>query len=167
MVETLVTWFIETFGGLISKEALVFFISTLPILELRGGVLAGYFLGLPILSTTIFALLGNILPIPLYLMFIEAVLNWALKHKLFVKTITRLKKRALSKSSEVTKYEFWGLCIFVAIPLPGTGAVTGTMIAEALQMDRKKAMLSITLGVLIAGIIMLSISYGLLNFIGL
>lgn len=167
MVENIVTWFITNLGGFFSKEMTVFVISLFPILELRGGILAGYFLGLPIWTTTILAVVGNLLPIPFLLMFIEAIFNWCLKHNLLVKFIGALRRRAQSKSESVKKYEFWGLCIFVAIPLPGTGAWTGVLIAEALGMDRKRAMLSITLGVLIAGVVMLMVSYGLLNFIGL
>lgn len=167
MINNIVTWLATTLGSFFSKEMTVFIISVLPILELRGGILAGYFFGLPIWTTTILAVAGNLLPIPFLLLFIEAIFNWCLKHNLLVKFIGALRKRAQSKSESVKKYEFWGLCIFVAIPLPGTGAWTGVLIAEALGMDRKRAMLSITLGVLIAGVVMLMVSYGLLNFIGL
>lgn len=167
MIDRIVTWLATTLGGFLSKEMTVFIISLFPILELRGGILAGYFLGLPMWTTTFLAVAGNLLPIPFLLMFIEAIFDWCLKHNLLVKFISTLRRRAQSKSASVKKYEFWGLCIFVAIPLPGTGAWTGVLIAEALGMDRKRAMLSITLGVLIAGVIMLMVSYGLLNFIGL
>ncbi|MGB7594238.1 MAG: small multi-drug export protein [Erysipelotrichaceae bacterium] len=167
MIDSFVTWLATTLGSFFSKEMTVFIISLFPILELRGGILAGYFFGLPIWTTTLLAVVGNLLPIPFLLMFIEAIFAWCLKHNLLVKFIGGLRRRAQSKSESVKKYEFWGLCLFVAIPLPGTGAWTGVLVAEALGMERKRAMLSITLGVLIAGIVMLMVSYGLLNFIGL
>jgi uncharacterized membrane protein len=166
MINDIVTWLATTLGSFLSKEMTVFIISLLPILELRGGILAGYFFGLPIWTTAL-AVAGNLLPIPFLLIFIEAIFAWCLKHNLLVKFIGGLRRRAQSKSESVKKYEFWGLCIFVAIPLPGTGAWTGVLVAEALGMERKRAMLSIFLGVLIAGCVMLMVSYGLLNFIGL
>ncbi len=167
MIDNIVTWLATTLGAILSKELTVFVISLMPILELRGGILAGYFLGLPMWTTTFFAVLGNLLPIPFLLLFIEGIFNWCLEHNLMVKFISGLRRRAQSKSESVAKYEFWGLCLFVAIPLPGTGAWTGVLIAEALQMNRKRAMLAIFLGVLIASVVMLMVSYGLLNFIGL
>jgi len=167
MIDSFVTWLATTLGSFFSKEMTVFIISLFPILELRGGILAGYFLGLPMWTTTTLAVAGNLLPIPFLLMFIEAIFAWCLKHNLLVKFICGLRRRAQSKSESVKKYEFWGLCLFVAIPLPGTGAWTGVLVAEALGMERKRAMFSIFLGVLIAGVVMLMVSYGLLNFIGL
>ena len=151
----------------LSSEIIVFFVSILPILELRGGVLAGYWLGLPLWTTSIIAVIGNLLPIPFILFFIEKILAFLVKHKILTKFISKLRERALHKSKSLENMEFIGLMLFVGIPLPGTGAWTGALVAETLQMDRKKAMLAITLGVMIALVIMLIVSYGVLNQIGI
>ena len=87
------------------------------------------------------------------------------KHGILVKLVDWIEARGQSKSSEVTKYEVFGLMLFVAIPLPGTGAWTGSLVAALLEMDVKKAMLSVFAGVLVAGFIMTVLSYGLLDFI--
>lgn len=167
MVDSLVKFFIDTFQNLISKEGTVFLISMMPILELRGGVLAGYFMELPLFTTSVISVIGNLLPIPFILVFVERIFNYMESHHILEKPVRILHERARHKSKGLNKMEFWGLMIFVAIPLPGTGAWTGALVAEVLQMDRKKAFLSITLGVLGALLIMLTLSYGLLNQLGL
>ena len=166
MVDNLVKILVETFQKLFSKEGTVFFISLLPILELRGGVLAGYFMNLPLVTTSILAVIGNLLPIPFILLFIEKILDFMEHHHIMEKQVHMLRERALHKSKGLNKAEFWSLLIFVAIPLPGTGAWTGALVAEVLQMERKKAFLSISLGVIGALLIMLIVSYGLLNQLG-
>jgi len=166
MTEKLVEFIIH-YASWLNKEVLVFIISMTPILELRGGVLAGYWLGLPLWTTSIIAVIGNLLPIPFILLFIEKILAFMVKHNILTNFIHKLRERALHKSKGLQNMEFIGLMIFVGIPLPGTGAWTGALVAETLQMDRKKAMLSITLGVIIALVIMLVVSYGVLNQIGL
>lgn len=166
MTEKLVEFIIH-YASWLSKEFLVFVISMTPILELRGGVLAGYWLGLPLWTTSLIAVIGNLLPIPFILLFIEKILAFMMKHNILTDFIHKLRERALNKSKGLQNMEFIGLMIFVGIPLPGTGAWTGALVAETLQMDRKKAMLSISLGVIIALVIMLIVSYGVLNQIGL
>lgn len=167
MTEKLVEFMIQGLSSLFNKEGIVFFISLLPILDLRGGVLAGYWLGLPLATTSIIAVMGNLLPIPFILLFIEKIFQFMEKHNILKSLVHKLKERALHKSAGLDKAEFWGLLVFVAIPLPGTGAWTGALIAELLQIDRKKAFLAISLGVLGALVIMLIVSYGVLNQIGL
>jgi len=167
MVESLVEILVNTFQNLFSKEGTVFFISLLPILELRGGVLAGYFMGLPLMVTSVIAVVGNLLPIPFILLFIEKIFTFMEKHNILKDVVLKLRERGKHKSSSISKAEFWGLLVFVAIPLPGTGAWTGALVAEMLQIDRKKAFIAITLGVFGALAIMLTVSYGLLNQIGL
>ena len=166
MTEKLVE-FILHYTSWLSSEVIVFFVSIFPILELRGGVLAGYWLGLPLMTTSIIAVIGNLLPIPFILFFIEKILAFLVKHNILTKFISKLRERALHKSKSLENIEFIGLMLFVGIPLPGTGAWTGALVAETLQMDRKKAMLAITLGVFIALAIMLIVSYGVLNQIGI
>ncbi len=166
MTEKLVEFIIH-YASWLNKEVVVFIISMMPILELRGGVLAGYWLKLPLLTTSIIAVIGNILPIPFILFFIEKILAFLEKHNILTKFIHKLRERALHKSKGLQNMEFIGLMLFVGIPLPGTGAWTGALIAETLQIDRKKALLAIVLGVFIALTIMLIVSYGVLNQIGL
>jgi len=166
MTEKLVE-FILHYTAWLNKEVIVFIVSVLPILELRGGVLAGYWLGLPLITTSIIAVIGNLLPIPFILFFIEKILTFMEKHNILTSFIHKLRERALHKSKGLQNMEFIGLMIFVGIPLPGTGAWTGALVAETLQMDRKKAMLAITFGVFIALAIMLVVSYGVLNQIGI
>ncbi len=166
MTEKLVE-FILHYTSWLNEEVIVFIISVFPILELRGGVLAGYWLGLPLMTTSIIAVIGNLLPIPFILFFIEIILGFMEKHNILTSFIHTLRERALHKSKGLQNMEFIGLMLFVGIPLPGTGAWTGALVAETLQMDRKKAMLAITLGVFIALAIMLVVSYGVLNQIGI
>lgn len=167
MTETLVQTVIQLLQSIFSKEIIVFIISMLPILELRGGVLAGYWMDLPLWTTSLIAVVGNLLPIPFILMFIESIFKFLLKHHWGEKLVHKIKDRALTKSDSIRKAEFWGLLIFVAIPLPGTGAWTGALVAEMLQIDRKKAFVAIALGVLGALLIMTTLSYGVLNQLGL
>jgi len=166
MTEKLVE-FILHYTSWLSGEIIVFIVSMMPILELRGGVIAGYLLGLPLLTTSIIAVIGNLLPIPFILFFIEKILTFMEKHNILTSFIHKIRERALHKSKSLQNMEFIGLMIFVGIPLPGTGAWTGALVAETLQMDRKKAFLAIVLGVFIALAIMLIFTYGVLNQIGL
>ena len=164
MSEALVDFFIENLGGIISKEIIVFIISMLPILELRGGILAGYILGLDFTKTFIISFIGNILPIPFILYFIQYIFK-ILKKTPMKKFVLWCENKAESKSESIKKYAYLGIFLFVAIPLPGTGAWTGALIASTLKMDIKKTLPVIALGILTAGIIVSALSYGLLDFI--
>ena len=166
MFESLVDGMIHLLSNLLSKEGIIFVVSTLPILELRGGVLVGYLLDVPLITTSILSVIANLLPIPFVLFFIEKVFIFMEKHNILVSLVHKLKERASHKSASIKNAEFIGLMLFVGIPLPGTGAWTGALIAELLQIDRKKAMLAISFGVLLALLIMLVLSYGLLNQLG-
>lgn len=169
MSEKIVNWIIGVFGGLATikfgKEILVFIISLLPILELRGGLLAASLLGLDALPSYIITIVGNLLPIPFILLFINKILDWMRNSKHFSKIANWLDAKVEKNKSGIEKYGFWGLVIFVGIPLPGTGAWTGSLIASVLGMDRKKSFLAIILGVIMASIIMMLISFGLLRAI--
>ena len=98
--------------------------------------------------------LGNIIPIPFILLFIRQIFKVLKKTKLFRGLVMKLEDRAMRKSDQVKKYEFWGLMLFVGIPLPGTGAWTGTLAASFLDMGFKKSVIAVLLGVLLAGVIM-------------
>lgn len=167
MAESLVHTFLGLFDGLRSiafgKELIVFLISLMPILELRGGLIAAALLGLNIVPAFIICIIGNLLPIPFILWFITPIFNKLKKKKHLSKFVNKIEKKALSKKDKIEKAEFWGLFFFVGIPLPGTGGWTGSLIASLISMDKKKAMLAITCGVLLAGLIVGSLSFGLLK----
>ncbi|MBR4178190.1 MAG: small multi-drug export protein [Bacilli bacterium] len=168
-MESIINFFIKLFSGLVSlkfgKELIVFIISLFPILELRGGLIAAAILGVKPLNAYIVSIIGNLLPIPFILLFLSKVLDWMEKSKvkLFNKTATWLRKKADKNKNKIEKYGYWGLILFVGIPLPGTGAWTGSLVATALNLDKKKAFLCTIVGVLIASIIMMFISYGIID----
>lgn len=167
MAQGLVDGILGMFGGFAStpfgKEIIVFVVSLLPILELRGGLLAAGALNLSPFIAYPIAIVANLLPIPFILMFLTPIFNWMKKTKLFRGVVEKLEKKAEKNKSKFEKEEFIALVLFVGIPLPGTGAWTGALVASVLGMNKKKAMLAITLGVLMASVIMMALSYGLLN----
>lgn len=138
-----------------SKLITVFLISMVPIVELRGAIPVGYALGIEnIWILTVLAVVGNLIPVPFIILFIRNIFSWIRKKMpKFDGFITKLENKANSKSDKVQKSAFWGLFIFVAIPLPGTGAWTGALIAAMLDMRLKKAFPAIALGVITAGVI--------------
>lgn len=167
MAEKLAKSLVGVFSGLTAftygKELIVFIISMLPILELRGGLIAATLLGLEELPSFIICFLGNILPIPFILWLITPLFDRLKKKKKLSKLVEKLENKALSKKEQIEKYQYWGLMLFVGIPLPGTGAWTGCLIAALLGMDKKKAMLFSILGAVMAGIIMMILSFGILG----
>ena len=164
-MEAIVVWFTNTFGGFLSREAAVFIISLLPILECRGGLLASKLLDLPLLTAIPLCVVGNILPIPFILLLIRKILKWMHGKPVLGRIADALERRAQNKSGSIAAAEFVGLMLFVGIPLPGTGAWTGSLIAALLDVDFKKAIVAELLGVAIATIIMSIVSYGLLGLL--
>ena len=164
-MDSLVLWFTNTLGGHISREALVFIISLLPVLECRGGLLASSLLEVPITTAIPLCVLGNIIPIPFILLLIRRILEWMKKIPLLDKFAYWLEAKAQKRQGKIENAEFVGLMLFVGIPLPGTGAWTGSMIAALLELDIKKAILAELIGVAIATVIMSIVSYGLLGAI--
>ena len=162
-MDAIVEWFTVTLSDYISREMVIFLISMMPILELRGGLLAASLLDVSILTAIPICVIANIIPIPFILLFIKKILQWMKKVKLFAPIALWLEKKALGKSDQIKKYEFWGLVLFVGIPLPGTGAWTGSLIASLIDMDIRKASLACLVGVAIACVIMSFVSYGLLG----
>lgn len=141
-------------------DALIsFFISMVPVFELRGGIVFAAARGIPFLYAFLICLLGNILPIPFILLFTRRVFLFLEHIKPTEKFVKRFENKARSKQSFLRKYEWFGLFLFVAIPLPGTGAWTGAMIAALLDMQIKRAFPALALGVFGAGIIMSVISF--------
>lgn len=141
-------------------ELVIFVISLTPVLELRGGLIAASILGVDWLVAFPICVLGNILPIPFILVFLKSIFRFLKKHtKYCAKAVVWLEERADKKSSLLNKYRLLGLFILVAIPLPGTGAWTGALVADAVDIRAKHALPVIFLGVLAAGIIMSLFSY--------
>lgn len=148
--------------GKISKEAIVFIISLMPILELRGGLIAASLLNVEYFRALIISIIGNILPIPFILLFIEKILIWLDSFKPTKKISNMLKNKVEKNKNNIEKYGYVGLILFVGIPLPGTGAWTGALIAALMQLDFKKSLICIFIGILLASIIMSILTYGLL-----
>ncbi len=142
--------------SLLLKYLWVFFISMVPLIELRGAVPIGTGMGLPWHWTLIVSIIGNCLPIPFILLFVKAVLEWmrGCRIKIFNKVSNWLFDKAEKNRPKIEKYAAWGLFLFVAIPLPSTGAWTGALVASVFDMKKLPASISIFSGVVGAGLIM-------------
>ena len=162
-MESLVEFFTGTLGQYVSAEVVVFIISMFPILELRGGLLAASLLKIPITTAIPICILGNIIPIPFILLFIKAIFRFMKRFPHLGKLVDKIEAHAMKRSGKVEGTEFLGLMLFVGIPIPGTGAWTGSLIAALLDMDIKKAVLAELCGIAIATVIMSIVSYGLLG----
>ena len=158
MVEVIESFFLETVG----KELCVFFCSMIPIIELRGAIPLGAALGLPMWQTFLISIVGNMIPVPIILLFVKKVLEFMSRSKIkfFNKVANWLYAKAEKNRARIEKYAFWGVAIFVGIPLPMTGAWTGTLVAAVINMRFLKAFFSALIGVLMAAVIMTFISYG-------
>ena len=162
-MEALVHWFSQNLSQYISPEGAVFIISMIPILELRGGLLAASLLKVSAAKAIPICIIGNIIPIPFILLFIRQIFKLMKKTKIFRGLIERLEKRAMGKSDQIKRYEFLGLLLFVGVPLPGTGAWTGSLIASLLEVDIKKSSVAIFCGLIMATVIMYVVSYGIVG----
>ena len=161
MIQAIENFLIKTVGIRLG----VFLCSMLPIIELRGSVILGATMKLPWWQNYLISIFGNLLPIVFVLLF----LNWFLEKIKTVKFLSKfglwLEKKAEKNRPKVEKYGFWGLCLFVMIPLPGTGAWTGALVASFMKMRFWKAFSAIVIGVLAAGVIMTLASYGVIGFL--
>ena len=159
------TGFLETYlGKLVATAAM----SMLPVVELRGGIPFGVTVGLPVWLAYLAAVVGNMLPVPFIVVYIRRIFQW-MRRRLprLNHLVTTLEKKAHLKGRKVTKYKYLGLAIFVAIPLPGTGAWTGALVAAFLDMPLRKAVPSIFAGVLIAGIAISILTFGVASLFSL
>lgn len=161
MVDTLVGSVMEFFGEKVPDELIVFFISLLPVLEIRGGMIAARLLEMSFAKAFLICYLGNMLPIPFIILFIRKIFDFLRKSKFFEKIILKLEQKTEKNKDKILRYKSWGLLIFVAIPLPGTGGWTGALMAALLDIRIKRSLPIIALGVLIAGFIMSGLTYGL------
>ena len=139
----------------LSKEVITFLISMFPIVELRGAIPVGVAFGINSWELYALAVIGNMLPIPFILWLSRPILNFFLNTRIFRKLGNWIQKKVDNNKEKIVKYGAWGLFIFVAIPLPGTGAWTGALVAALIDLRMKKAIPSIFFGVLTAGAIML------------
>ncbi|MCD7769961.1 MAG: small multi-drug export protein [Oscillospiraceae bacterium] len=142
-------------------------VSMLPIIELRGAIPIGAALGLPVWQAALISIVGNILPAPFIIAFVRVVMDWLrTKSRRMQKFVAWLEAKGTGKKAErVRQYEFWGLVLFVAIPLPGTGAWTGALVAALLDVRMKRALPAIVLGVLIAAVIISLATAGVVNLL--
>ena len=166
MAESFAQTIVDFFKDKIPPELIIFFISMLPILELRGGLIAAKLLGVEFVRAFIICYIGNIIPVPFILLFIRKIFQFLRDKKGFSKIIENLEIRSMRKSEKVKRWRDWGLLAFVAIPLPGTGGWTGALIAALMDIRIKKSFPIIAIGVLIAGIIMSVIAYLVPSFFG-
>ena len=143
------------------KILMTIVISMVPVIELRGAIPIATAHGLNFWVAIVCSIIGNLIPVPFIIIFIrkifELMRKWSVK---LDKLVTKLEDRAQKKSDVVLKYAFWGLVVLVAIPLPGTGAWTGALVAAMLNMRLRKAFPAIALGVLIAAVIVSVVTYG-------
>lgn len=160
MAQTLSLWLHNTASG---EFFLTMLISMVPVVELRGGVPAGVAMGLPIPLALLAGVIGNMIPVPFVILFIRRIFRWI---RVYIPKlgglIGRLEQRAYRKmnNENLVRWQAWGLLMFVAIPLPGTGAWTGALIAALMDLRLKNAVPVIFVGVVIAGLIMTALTYG-------
>ena len=159
----LLQWLTGTTAGAFTLTILV---SMLPVVELRGGIPFGVSAGLPVWAAFLAAVIGNLVPVPFIIVYIRRIFQW-MREKLprLNSLVDALERKAHLKGRKVTKYKYLGLMILVAIPLPGTGAWTGSLAAAFLDMPLRKAIPSIIAGVLLAGLAIGLLTYGVTGFI--
>lgn len=166
MTDTIINAILNMFGGADNitsgKEILVFIVSLFPILELRGGLLLAGALHLDPIRSYIISIIGNLIPVPFILLLMNRILGWMRNCKIkFINNFAKwLDGKVEKHKAQIEKYGYLGLILFVGIPLPGTGAWTGSLLASALELNRKKSFLMIIIGVFIASIIMMLLSFG-------
>lgn len=137
-----------------------FLVAMVPVIELRGALPLGVSMGLPPVLAMIISILGNLVPVPFVLLLIGKIFDFLREKKFSRKFISWLEKKAEKNHEKIEKYGWLGLILLVAIPLPGTGAWTGALVSGCFKMRKRKSCLAIGVGVIIAGIIVFSITYG-------
>jgi uncharacterized membrane protein len=150
----------------LSIEFTVMLTAALPIIELRGAIPVGISLGLTPIHATLISLLGSMIPVPFILFSIRPIFNYLKTTKIFKKLVHKLTDKSMSKSGKIQKYGAWGLLVFVAIPLPGTGVWSGSLAAALLDMRFKWAFPAILVGNIIAAVIIMGLSNEAFKLIG-
>lgn len=151
--------------NVISVEFTVIFTAALPIIELKGAIPVGISLGLSPFHVFVLAYIGSIIPVPIILLTIRPVFNYLKKTRIFSRLVHKITDKSMKKSGSVQRYGVWGLFIFVAIPLPGTGVWTGSLIASLLDIRFKWAFPAICIGNFVAGMLIMSLSSSVLGVI--
>lgn len=165
MLETISQWLHGTSAG---KFLLTMLISMVPVVELRGGVPAGAAMGLPIHTALLAAVLGNMVPVPFVILFARRIFAWLRQHiPPLGGLIDKIENRAYAKAKaeSIVRYQAWGLLLLVAIPLPGTGAWTGSLVAALMDLRLKNAVPIVFAGVVIAGLIMTALTFGVASLL--
>ena len=159
----LMQWLTDTMAGEFTLTVLV---SMIPVVELRGGIPFGVARGLPVWAACIAAVIGNLIPVPFIIVYIRRIFQW-MREKMprLNRMVDALERKAHLKGQKVSKYKYLGLAIFVAIPLPGTGAWTGSLAAAFLDMPLRRAIPSIVAGVVVAGLAISILTFGIANLI--
>lgn len=153
-------------GSYLGNILMTIVIAAVPVIELRGAIPIGVANGLDVQTALIASIIGNLLPVPIIILFVRKVFAWMRKTSEGLNRIVcKLEAKAYNKKDVIDKYEWWGLVILVAIPLPGTGAWTGALVAAMLDMQIKRAFPAIVIGVIIAGLIVTTITYGATIFL--
>lgn len=154
----------EVFAPLINLNPLVyvFVVAMVPIIELRGAIPLGIALGLDFWTVFLISLLGSMFPAPFLILFFTKALAWMQKKGWFPKITAWIDHHFQAKSEKIGKWQFWGIVTFTAIPLPGTGVWTASAIASIIKIPVKKALAAVLLGDLIAGLIVLALSWALI-----
>ncbi len=150
----------------LGPQLVTFIISMLPVFELRGAIPVGVYLGLPVWKAAAISLVGNMLPTPFIIAFVRVVFNWIRAHvRWLAGFVDRMEAKAEKNREKIMRGVFWGLLVFVAIPLPGTGAWTGAAIAALLDIRMSRALPAILVGVLIAGILVSLATAGVIQLV--
>lgn len=145
----------------LGKVLLTFIMSMVPVIELRGAIPMGVGYGLDLWFVVLLSIVGNFVPVPFIMLFIRKIFSCMRKvNKKFASIVDRMEEKAAKHTDKVTKYGFWGLLILVAIPLPGTGAWTGALVAAMMELRFKTALPAIFLGVVLAAVIVTFVTYG-------
>ena len=160
-MDNIITWLHETRGG---EFCYTLMFSMLPIVELRGGIPLGVGMGLPLPLAVTAAVIGNMLPVPFIILFIRRIYLWLQRRIPPLRgLLERLERRVEEKKDLVLRYQFWGLLLLVAVPLPGTGAWTGAMVAAVMDLRIKRAVPAIFGGVLLAAAVVTAITMGIFS----
>ena len=153
-------------NSFIGKIILTLLWAMVPVVELRGAIPIGVGVGLPLWISILVSIIGNMLPVPFIILFIRQIFKWMRKvNKTFARIVDKMEEKANKHRDKVTRYGFWGLFILVAIPLPGTGAWTGALVAAMMDLRLKTALPAIFFGVVGAAVIVSIITYGVSAFL--
>ena len=163
LVKSILTIFSSVTATIVGKYTLIFVISLLPVLELRGGLIAASLLEMPMWQSALVCVFANVLIIPFVLFLMDKIIKLLSRFSIFKKFFSWWEARALKHKDMIDKYGYVGIMLFVAVPLPGSGAWTGCLLSVLLGLDKKKSFIASLIGVFIAAVIMLIFSYGILK----